>query len=148
MSTPEWSSAGAAAVVPGYGTQAASPTSSIYGANRSARVITLPAWCFSRPSQGSPARVTASPRQRERNSGARAAFPSRDRPTRTAPEDPVAAHPPPIPPDQRPPHGSDQAEPDVTDAKPNEQADTKPDQRGQSANTKQNTTHQGLQRGR
>lgn len=60
----------------------------------------------------------------------------------------MAAHPPPVPPDQRPDKGPGEAAPGVTGGSaPKPQSDN-PREQGQSGNISQNTTNKGLQHDR
>ena len=61
----------------------------------------------------------------------------------------MAAHPPPVPPDQRPKHGGgDLSHADVTGSSSQGSPDGNLAEQGQAGNTKQNTTNKGLQQDR
>ena len=63
----------------------------------------------------------------------------------------MAAHPPPVPPDQGPkagPPGAGATDPSVTRDSASDKADKNPVQQGQAGNSKQNTTNKGFQQDR
>ena len=61
----------------------------------------------------------------------------------------MSAYPPPLPPAQKPKHGGgDDGRADVTGGPMSGSVGSNPEQQGQTANTKQNTTNEGLQQGR
>jgi hypothetical protein len=60
----------------------------------------------------------------------------------------MSNRPPPVPPANRSDKGPGDAPEVPKDTAPGRQTPGNPDQQGQQANTKQNTTHQGLQQDR
>ena len=60
----------------------------------------------------------------------------------------MSAHPPPIPPAQQPHHGPTPSHADKTKPGHTKPADVNTAEQGETANVKQNTTNQGMHKGR